>query len=96
MALIPMGDAMAGMAGGNVVKSIQNTVKANKLYSKAEAALAIAEEGRETGTMNSAEYMQQANKATDLYNQAKMAKSGGRGSGSANNGGEYKLNSIDH
>lgn len=70
-ALMPVGDAMTGMAGGSIAKSVKNTIqlkKADQLYMQAEAALETAEANAQSVSM--AESMQQYNKAADLFKAA--------------------------
>ena len=71
-ALMPVGDAMSGMAGGAIAKSVNNSMQlqqAAELYNRADATLQAAEANAQS--MTSAQYIQQNNLAQDLFNQAR-------------------------
>lgn len=71
-ALIPVGDGMTGMAGGAVARSVQSAAiqlrQAGELYSRADAALQVAEAN--AGKVPDAVSIQQYNTAADLFNKA--------------------------
>ena len=66
LGLMPVGDGMTGMAGCSLARSIQ----ARQLYSQADATLAAAEANK--GKLTSQQYVQQCNKANDLFHHAQQ------------------------